>query len=238
MIHGLSGTPATMKPVIDELVKAGFLVNAPLLPGHGTVDADLRNVRWQEWWDAVKTAYFSLKMEAKKISCVGLSLGSLLALKLAIEMRWGIRAVVAMGTPLVLSPMIEYFAYPAVKYTPVRFFYKYSQKDWEKSVAEPEGLNYYKRHSYSKIAVNSVMELFKLKKLVRSRMGEITSPLLAIHGKEDDVAPLKNIKILKESINSNMIDVILLDRSRHVVSLDFDKEVAAKASVAFLERFS
>ena len=238
VIHGLTGTPVTMQPVIDELVGAGFVVNAPLLPGHGTSVQDLEKRNWQEWWLAVVEAYNDLQGEVKKVSCVGISLGSLLALKLAIEMKWGVRAVVAMGTPLVLDPLIEYLAYPLVKYSPVRWFYKYSMKDWEMSVADPDGRDFYMRNSYDRLPIHSVFEIIKMKKIIRSRMNEITSPVFIAHGREDKVAPFKNVNILKQSLNSNMVESLVLERSRHVISLDNDKEKVAKATVDFLSKFS
>lgn len=238
VIHGLTGTPATMKPMIDELINAGYVVNAPLLPGHGTNVEDLVHTTWQDWWDAVLNAYNELKQQAGKVSCVGLSLGSLLTLRLAVEMRWGVRAIVAMGTPLVLNPLIEKIAYPLVKYTPIKWFYHYSNKDWEKSVSDPEGREYYRRHSYGRLPIRSVFEVFKLKKLLAPRIKEITPPVFVVHGGRDTVAPLKNVNILKKELGSNMIDVMVLNRSEHVVSLDYDREVTAKAVVAFLNRFS
>jgi len=238
VIHGLTGTPETMKPLTDDLIEAGFKVDAPLLPGHGTSIKDLARVSFLDWWDSVLNAYHSLKKEADSISVVGLSLGSLLALRLAIEVGMDLRAVVAMGTPIVLDPMVERYAYPCVKYTPARWFYRYQKKDWEKSVRDLEGRQFYKDHSYHKISIHSVLEIFKLKAQVRRRLKEILSPVFVIHGKGDLVAPITNVDILKKSLNSHLSDILILDNSRHVVTLDKDKKVAAERTIAFLDHFS
>jgi carboxylesterase len=36
IVHGLTATPATMAPTIEAMEEAGYVVSAPLLPGHGT----------------------------------------------------------------------------------------------------------------------------------------------------------------------------------------------------------
>ncbi len=238
MLHGLSGTPETMRPVVDSLREANFYVNAPLLPGHGTKYQDLSQVKWQDWWKKVLEAYYDVKEKSERVSCVGLSLGSLLALQLAIEMKLDLQAAVVMGTPLVLPPLLEHLAHPLVKYSPVRWLYRYSDKDWKKSVADEEGRDFYQKHSYEKLSVHAVMELFRLKKKIRSRLGEITAPVLAIHGQGDLVAPLKNLDILERSIGSNMFEEMVFGASRHVVSLDHDRNRVAEATVAFLTKFS
>jgi len=238
VVHGLSGTPETMRPIVDALTEADFYVNAPLLPGHGTRYQDLSRVKWQEWWKTVLDAYHDVKEKSDRVSCVGLSLGSLLALQLAIEMRLDLQAVVVMGTPLVLPSLLEHLAHPLVKYTPARWLYRYSKKDWKKSVADEEGRLFYQKHSYDKLSVHAVMELFRLKKRVRLRLGEITAPVLAIHGQGDLVAPLKNLDIMERSIGSNMFEEMVFGASRHVVTLDHDRNRVAEATVAFLSKFS
>jgi carboxylesterase len=93
-------------------------------------------------------------------------------------------------------------------------------------------------NSYDKLPTPSVFEIVKLKGCIRSRIGEVTSPVLIVHGRFDAVAPLKNVELLKSLLCSDIVDIVILERSKHVVSLDYDKQEAAKATVAFLERFS
>lgn len=238
IIHGLSGTPANVGTVAGALLKAGYIVNAPFLPGHGSSPEALLNVRWADWYAAVMDAYNEMRRETRRISAVGLSLGGLLALYLAEEMKWGVRAVVSISTPLVLTGIIERIIHPLVRYTPARYLYKFSRKDWEKSILDPEGRKEYMRNSYDKIAVRSVFEIFDFKKEVARRLPLLVSPILAIHGKSDKVAPLKNVELLKKSLRSGMVDVMVLEKTGHVATLDCEKDKIVNATVAFLNRFS
>src|SRR5438552_16548749 len=44
LLHGLTGSPAEVRPVGEALAKAGFRAVGPLLPGHGTTPRDLMRV--------------------------------------------------------------------------------------------------------------------------------------------------------------------------------------------------
>lgn len=236
VIHGLSGTARTMQPLIDELERAGFAVTAPLLPGHGTTHEDLAEKKWEEWWDTVRAEFERLTAHNGKIFVAGLSMGSLLALKLAEEFPDKVTAIAAIGTPLKLPPFIENIAYYAVKYTPLRYFYKYSKKDIEKTVLDKEGQEYYRNNSYPYMPIASVLELFKLKKIVREDLSKITSPVLVVHGRYDKMAPVENADILKWALLDR--EILILENSAHVVTLDVDRDEASKAVVAFFKKFS
>ena len=41
LLHGLTGSPAELRPVGEALAQAGFRAVGPLLPGHGTSPEDL-----------------------------------------------------------------------------------------------------------------------------------------------------------------------------------------------------
>lgn len=238
VIHGLTGTPATMETVSDKLEKEGFLVVSPLLPGHGTTPEELSLINQEEWISAILSAYESLLKKVEEINLVGLSLGALLALKLALLRPEKIFSIVTIGTPLVLPFDMEWLAYPLVKFTPVGWIYKYSKKSWEKSVADEAGRAFYARHSYDKIPTHSVLELFKLKKELMEDIQNIKAPVLAIHGSQDAVAPLKNVDILMSRLKSRIVEKLILKNSRHVVTLDYDKMIAADATAVFIKRFS
>lgn len=238
VLHGLTTTPAVMRSVVDLLIENSFEISAPVLPGHGTTAKDLSTKKWTDWWTAAQEAFFELKSRVSRVSIIGLSLGGLLALKLAEDERWGVSSMVTISTPLLLNDRTEKFLYPLVKYTPAGWLYRYSKKDWSKSVADAGGREFYTHHSYNKIPINSVMEIFKLKKEVQDRLSEIRSPVLAIHAKEDETAPLANLDILKNGIARGLLQMMVVERSKHIVTLDFDRNIVAKSAMEFVKKFS
>ena len=56
VLHGFTGSPNSIRPLADALADAGYAVELPLLPGHGTTEEDLAEVGWDEWLDTAETA--------------------------------------------------------------------------------------------------------------------------------------------------------------------------------------
>ena len=84
VLHGFTGNPGSMRGVADAMVAAGFHVEMPLLPGHGTRVADMLPTRWADWSAAADAAYQRLAARSSKVVVVGLSMGGALTLRLEI----------------------------------------------------------------------------------------------------------------------------------------------------------
>jgi carboxylesterase len=235
LIHGLTGTPATMAPLSEAFGKAGYKVITPLLTGHGTTPEKLVASKWSEWFDDVCKAYEILKKEVDEIYCVGLSLGSLLTLKLALDENRPLKKVACLSTPLKLSPMLEKAILPLTHIPPLRFFLKYSKKDWEKGVGEEIGREIYKNASYSKMPVRSVWELQKLQSDVLKKLPRLKIPALLIHSIKDKVAEPFNVALLRKVSKLAPPKVLWLERSHHVITLDYEKDFVSECILNFFK---
>jgi esterase/lipase len=60
----------------------------------------------------------------------------------------------------------------------------------------------------------------------------IDQPALVIQARDDPTAPLRNLKILASEL-PNVHKTVELTRSRHVITVDHDKELVAEELVAF-----
>lgn len=237
VVHGLTGTPATVSSVREGLLAAGFNnVVVPCLAGHCGTVSDLARSTWQDWYETVRIAYGELRRSSEKVYYVGVSLGALLGLKLALDEGWGVRALALVGTPLVLT-RLERFAVPLVRYTPLRYAIHSIAKDFEKSVGDPEGRLLYKATSLPRIPVNSVYQLAHLQKVLMRNLKNITNPILLVHAKGDRVAPSRNVDLVKRGVSSDIIETVYLKNSEHVVTMDREKEVAAEKIVEFFKKF-
>lgn len=263
IVHGLTATPATMSPTMEAMEDAGYVVSAPLLPGHGTTVEDLEHTTWHQWTHAVSEAYAALAAQCESIYYIGLSLGALLGLQLAanvtpavsftskrgpstgsplsLESHCGddghtkLRALALMGTPLHLSPFVRRIV-PVVRYTPVRWIYTASPKDWKTSVADPDGLKVYQESSYDRIPTKAVYQIYDLERVVQAQLGKIHTPTLLIHSHQDEVAPPSNVTELCAKINNPEPEVLWVDHSYHVISLDYDRESVNQTIIQFCER--
>lgn len=100
LLHGFTGTPATVLPVGEALAAAGFTVESPRLPGHGTSVDDMIPTRFDDWSKAVEAAYLDLAADGGPVTVVGLSMGATLACWL-VARHLSIAGLVAIN-PLVL----------------------------------------------------------------------------------------------------------------------------------------
>src|SRR5438067_11073897 len=105
LLHGLTGAPPEVRPVGEALARAGFRAIGPLLPGHGTTPHDLETVTRGEMLDAARDALLSLR-GARRVYLCGLSMGALLAVRLAAKgfVRQGVAPVSALS---LLAPAVD-----------------------------------------------------------------------------------------------------------------------------------
>lgn len=64
LVHGLSDSPYSMRALADWYHARGFYVLSLRLPGHGTIPSGLLDVRWQDWFAAVRLAAEHTKARA------------------------------------------------------------------------------------------------------------------------------------------------------------------------------
>lgn len=85
LVHGLYDSPFTLRDIGDYFAAGeDVLVRSVLLPGHGTVPADLMDVVYTDWLKAVAYGVETLAQEVDQICIIGFSLGGLLALYTAL----------------------------------------------------------------------------------------------------------------------------------------------------------
>lgn len=235
IVHGLTATPATMAPTIEAMTEAGYTVSAPLLPGHGTTEHDLEQTPWQNWATTVQTAYDELAARCDTVYYIGLSLGALLGLHLAAHASNKLRALALLGTPLHLSPLVRRIV-PVVRYSPIRWIYTASAKDWKLSVADPDGLEVYRESSYARIPTKSVYQIYDLERVVTAELNRIHTPTLLVHSHQDETAPPSNVAELCAAIANPAPDVLWLEKSYHVLTLDYERDMMNQAILNFFER--
>jgi len=88
LLHGLGGGPYELGRLLDALREAGFLVHAPVLPGHEGPGPRMPDSRWEDWFATTQEAYERLVTSAGRPAVVlGFSTGGTLGLRLALQER-------------------------------------------------------------------------------------------------------------------------------------------------------
>lgn len=236
VIHGLTGTPANMTSMVKALEANGFKVRAPLLAGHGANLKILSESTWPQWYASLRDAYDALAKEADEIYFVGLSMGALLGLKLAADIGNSLKAAAILSPPFVVRPIFRYLVIPAVRYTPLRFFIRSVAKNFEKSVCDSEGREFYRRSSFARMPSACVFQTQNLVWLLQKELGKIHQPLLLMQGRKDHLADPQGLLEIRRGVASSKVDLVLLDRSAHVLTVDCEREEVARRVIDFFER--
>lgn len=77
------GTTYDLGALGKTLEDAGFVTHSPLLPGHGSLPADLLRTHWQDWVEAIRLSYREPAARHGAVHLAGVCLGGLVALEVA-----------------------------------------------------------------------------------------------------------------------------------------------------------
>lgn len=241
LFHGMTGTPFEMKKYASFLFKQGFDVYCYCLPGHGNHPISIYCVRWKDWIEFSKMKYRELRDKYDYFFLGGLCLGAVISLNLC-EIFTDISGIICLSTTLFLDgwSIPKYnFLMPIGLYTILRYYYTFPER-------EPFGI---KNENYRRIIqkltsknnvaldhypMNAIYELLRLSKLTRKYLRKITSPVLLIHSKHDDLTSVKSAELVFEKISSSQKKLIILQNSYHLVIHDNEREDVFKASAEFL----
>src|SRR5271170_3117188 len=105
VLHGFTGNPASLRSIAELCAKAGYSVELPRLPGHGTSVEDMLTTTWVDWSATALETYDALAERCDQVAVVGLSMGGGLAAYVA-ENRPGVVGCVFIN-PLVKPPPVE-----------------------------------------------------------------------------------------------------------------------------------
>ena len=234
LVHGFTATPDEMRPLGEALAARGFPVRAVRLAGHGTEVADLAGTRWTDWFASVTEGADRLRQDVPALAVAGMSLGALLALHLAATRPAEVSALVLCGTPLELGGA-------GVRWLPLLARIPCIARRWA-TIPKPGGPDIADpavraaSRSYRAMPLGAVLELLRLQAVVRGEVGRVTQPALLLHGRYDHSVPLANLERVRRSLGSRLIESHVLERSWHVVTLDYDRDKVARLAADFLGR--
>lgn len=212
-VHGLTSTPYSMRALGSSLASDTLSVYSVLLPGHGTHPDDLAGRKWEEWYEAVETGFLDLKKKYTLIFLCGQSLGALLILLLA--SKHSCSGIISISAGLQFQNRWSIFL-PLI-----RLFKKTIRKSNGPDIHDPIGRA--EEIHYSEIPVQSLIEMRKLLKIVKKSLPSVHVPVLWLYSAEDHVFTSKSIDETFRRIASKDKTAVLLPRSYHVATMDYDR---------------
>jgi carboxylesterase len=88
--------------------------------------------------------------------------------------------------------------------------------------------------TYPYVATRNLYGLKKLMDEVRKDLSSVTVPALVVQGRKDSMVPPDNGEMIFQGICSPLKHMLYLDRSDHVVTLDYDRQVLFEKVGKFL----
>jgi len=214
-----------MRPLAEAVAAAGFTVDLPLLPGHGTSVDEMVPTRWDDWSGGAEAAYQSLATRCDKVAVAGLSMGGSLTCWLA-ERHPEIAGIA------VINPIIDP---PTAEFTEgIRSLLEAGTEviDGIGSDIAKKGVE---EAAYPQTPLAAALSLFEGVGTVFLGLGAIGCPALLLSSRQDHVVGPVSGDVLERSIGGP-IERVYLERSFHVATLDWDAALVEEKVVGFADR--
>ena len=224
VLHGFTGNPGSMRGLAEALANAGFTVELPRLPGHGTTVEDMITTGWNDWLSHAESVYADLASRCEQVVVVGLSMGGALTAALGaahteIAGLVFINAVVT-APPGMREAVAEVLATGADRFEGIG-----------SDIAMPGVVE----SAYADTPLAPLLTLFDAADELGDGLTKITSPALVINSTQDHVVPPENSDLIASSV-SGPVERMTCERSYHVVTMDFDKDLVEAATVDFASK--
>lgn len=225
VVHGFTGSPASMRPWAEDLAGRGYAVEMPLLPGHGTRWPDLNKVGWADWVATVEGSFDKLAAENDAVVAVGLSMGAALSLRLAADRGEELAGIVLVNAAVdtlrkdaVLLPVLKRFvpAFPGIR----------------NDIKKP-GMD---EIAYPVIPLKAAYAMSGGWAELRRDLPKITIPVLFFRSKVDHVADISSSRAINAGLSSKDFEERVLEESYHVATIDNDAPRIFAESAEFIER--
>lgn len=221
LLHGFTGAPAELRLLGDFLHKQGFTVLAVRLPGHGTDVSDMEPTGWRHWYGAALDGFLLLSSLCGEINVVGLSMGGLLALKLAAEHP--VARVAALSTPIFLTarriPLLPL-------YRAFRRFVPKRRRDYD---IDPQLFV-----GYDRTPLHSLSSLLELIRSVQDDLPHVHCPALVVQSRREHTVRPESAVFIRDHLGSREKELFWLEKSGHVVTIDIERETVFGKVAAFL----
>lgn len=221
VLHGYTGNCAGVRPVAEALHGAGFAVEMPLLPGHGTRVEDLSPTGFDDWYCAAEEALEALQDRVDRIVVAGLSMGGALTCVLAME-HPEIAGIACINPATQVNDEIR-ITVEAMLHEGSAFI---------PPVGSDIALEGATENAYELTPVPPLLTMFDAAEAFAARIDTITCPTLVLTSRQDHVVPPSDSEFLVANV-AGPVEHVWLERSYHVATIDHDGPEVARRIVEF-----
>ena len=217
--HGFNGTPQSVKYLAESFAKYGYTVYAPRLKGHGTSIYEMEEANDQDWISDLHEAYLLLKQTCRYIFVIGQSMGGALALHLATKET--LTGVLTINAALSVPEYEVLAGKSAPKWI----------AEGKPDIKDSEATEI----TYDQVPLSAVHGLIDIMKVAKQGLSHITCPIKIFVSPEDHVVPANCSYDIFDTVHSTEKELVSLNNSYHVASLDYDKDKIIQHTIDFIE---
>ena len=225
LVHGFTGSPASMRPWAEDLHARGYSVSLPQLPGHGTRWQDLQRTTYDDWYAEAEAAFLKLRADHEQVAVCGMSMGGMIGFDLAQQHGRDLAGLVVVN-PAVNTTRKDVKLLPVLKHLVPAF--PAIGNDIKKPGQE--------EHAYPRTPLKAAASMFKGMDRVRDRLADVTQPLLMLRSRVDHVLDPSSGRIIMSTVSSRDLEEVVLEDSYHVATLDNDAPLIFDRSASFIAR--
>lgn len=221
LIHGFGDTAALMEPMGTYLGAQGISTRGATLPGHGTSLDDFAAMSNEKLLGVVEKEYAELKKSCESVVVVGFSMGGLLALQLA-TLR-DIEGIVTICAPV--FPLGGKIGEKTINLIGrVGSLFGANLPKLGMSSLADRSLSEY-MVGYESYPSRSIVRLMDMMSRTRAVLPRVTSPLLVVQSRRDDIIWKKSGQHIFDAVTSDEKRLIYLENSRHKAPIDKDRHI-------------
>lgn len=214
LIHGFTGSPSEMILLGNHLYRQGYTVLGVRLAGHGTTVEEMANTNWHEWYHSACDGYHLLRGICNEISVIGLSMGGLLAMRIAKD--FPVKKIVSMSAPIFIANERNLRFLPPLERSVGRYQRK-NRRDL------PELAKRY-NVSYNKMPLVCVHQLLDIIEDTKKILSEITKPILIAQSENDHTVKAESGQYIYDHVQSKEKYLFKMKLSGHLVTLDIEHD--------------
>ncbi len=235
LVHGLTGTPYEMRYLGERLTAAGVRVHGVRLAGHGGGPEELGAVTRANWYESVVDGFERLRAYDEPNVVIGLSMGAVLAARLAIDQGEAVSAIVMLA-PAFYLPFWTRTALrllrPSINIANRVYIHQQGGSDIHDAGARLI------HPSNRLMPLRAALDLIELSDQVRAKLPELVQPTLVIHSRRDHTCPFNNnTEFLMNHLGCADKRLVALDESFHVITVDSERERVAQETLDFILPF-
>ena len=251
LLHGITGAPQEMRPLAQHLQGLGYLVETPVLAGHGAGCRELLATTWEDWLAGVRAATDALAAKCSGVVVVGLSAAALLGTLVAVE-RPSVRGASLLAVHLSHRgdkiSRVDYAVWRMIMGIP------YLRRHWYFHEHPPYGLKDERLQRVITRAIQSsargetakfglfrtyaetIHQIKLLENAARRVAPLVRCPVQLIHSFEDSMLGINNATEMYGLLGTPDKTVELIIGCDHVITIDLCKQDVARRVEQFVAR--